>query len=465
VPASVRAVLHGGRWLPPENPRLLPAVQDPLPSKPKLIPIATPVHFAGFTSRTLDVFGPALRELGLEPLQGAGGAVRPDSSALGDPGLLQPGSMISVGLVRGDWTVNADGTVTYVDGKRVWAFGHRLLSTGPTEMPFMRSSVVTVLPSLMISFKISTARELMGAIRQDRSTGLYGELGARPSMIPVELAVQSGRGGDQRYRMDLVNDRFLSPFLLQMSVFSAIDATERLLGASTVRVRGSIGFTGAAPDVELDNIYGGEANTAIQAALGAALSMAQVMQSGFQDLRVGRVKLEVAVTDERKQLRLERAWASWREARPGERIELVAVLRGENGVETIRRVPFNIPHGIPPGLLHITFADSLAMNIADLRAPWGVREASTSTQLVRAMNRTRKNSSLYVRVWRPDRGFQLQNEQLPAPPASLRQILSAGPAATGGVTQSWTALVAEMELDGFPAAVSGSETIQLTVKE
>jgi hypothetical protein len=465
VPATLRATVHHGRWVPPENPRLLPVAADVLPTQPKLTAIATPVHFAGFTSRTLDVFGPALRELGLEPLQGSGGAASPHSTALGDPGLIQPGSMISVGLVRGDLNVNADGTITHIDGNRIYAFGHRFLSSGPTEMPFMRSSVITLLPNLMVSFKISTAAEMMGTIRQDRSTGIYGELGARPQLIPVELNMYSSRSGNQPYRMEMVNDRFLSPFLLQLMVFSALDASERLVGSSTVRVRGTIEFPGAAPAVELDNIYSGDNSTAILAALGTALPLAQAMQSGFQDLRIGRVKLDVSSLDERKQLKLERAWASQSEAKPGERIELAAVLRGENGAETIRRVPFEIPHGLPPGPLNVTFADGSSMNLMDLRLTTLGRESTSGTQLVRAINRTRRNNCLYVRVWRTDKGFQLQNDQLPSPPASLRQILGAGPSASGGITNTWTALLADMELEQASSAISGSETIRITVKE
>ncbi len=464
APITLRAALYDGRWVPPENPRLLPVVADALPVQPKLVPIATPVHFSGFTARSLEVFGPALRELGLEPLQGSGGAANPHSTALGDPRSLQPGSMISVGLVRGDWNVNADGTVTYIDGSRVYAFGHRFLAAGPTEMPFMRAQVIALLPNLMNSFKISTAGELMGCIRQDRSTGIYGELGVRPRMIPVEMNVYSSRGGNQRYRMELVNDRFLSPFLLQVAVFSAIDATERLLGSSTVRVKGSIDFAGGAPPVELDNVYSGEANIALQAALGTALPMAQVMQSGFPDLGINRVRLDLASLDERKQLRLERAWASRREVKPGERIELAAALRAEDGSETIRRAPFEAPLGSPPGQLNVTFADGFTMNLMDLRFPGGGREATSGGQLVRAINRSRRNSTLYVRVWRADRGFVLQGEPLPSPPASLRHILSAGPAASGGIANTWMTTVAEMEIDSSTNALSGSETVRLTVK-
>jgi len=470
-PASLRAALAKvvttpgsslDRWIPASAPALLPAAPESPATQLKLIPIATPVHFSGFTPRTLDAFGPALRGLGLEPLQGTGGSS--GASEFGDPATLRPGSMISVGLIRGDLNVHADGSVTHIDGGRVYGFGHRFLSSGPTELPFMRATVLALVPSLAHSMKISSAGPLMGTIRQDRSTGIYGELGRRPRLIPVELNVYSSRRGNQPFRIELVRDRYLSAFLLQMAVFSALDAGERLLGPSTVQMRGAIQFQGGLPAVELDNVYAGEAGLPSQVALGAALPLAYLMQSGFSDLAIDRVRLDLRSLDERQQLRLERAWTSAREARPGERIELAVALRAEDGAETIRRVPFQVPAGAAAGSLNITFADGAWMNLLDLPAGGRGREVSSAAQLVRAINQLRRNSNLYARVWRSERGYQLQGETLPSPPASLRNIL-AGPAGGGSISSIWSLPLAELEIPGTGAALSGSETIRLTVKE
>src|SRR5439155_19353277 len=94
-------------------------IPKPLPSSgsagdPRLVDIATPVSFGGFSRATLDVFAPQLRALGLEPRQGvsSGGKIE---GPMGNPAHLQPGSMISVQLMSGDLSVGADGTVTYID--------------------------------------------------------------------------------------------------------------------------------------------------------------------------------------------------------------------------------------------------------------------------------------------------------------------------------------------------------------
>ena len=107
--------------------------------------------------------------------------------------------MISVQLITGDMSVGADGTVTHIDGNRVYAFGHRFLSVGPTEVPFTRASVLALLPNVSTSFKISASGDWLGAITSDRNAAVAGEIGRRPQMVPVTITV-SGAATPVRYK-------------------------------------------------------------------------------------------------------------------------------------------------------------------------------------------------------------------------------------------------------------------------
>ena len=170
-----------------------------------MIDIATPLSFGGFSRATLDAFAPQLRALGLEPRQGvtSGGKIDP---VMGNPADLKPGSMISVQLMSGDLAVGADGTVTHIDGNRVYAFGHRFLDIGSTALPFARAEVLTLLANTNTSFKISSAKEWMGTIYQDRNTAVAGELGKRPAMVPVTLNLSRDGKAVETYQMQMVND-------------------------------------------------------------------------------------------------------------------------------------------------------------------------------------------------------------------------------------------------------------------
>jgi hypothetical protein len=438
---------------------MLPKPEEALSGEMRMVDIATPVWFGGFTRATLEQFGPQLRALGLEPRQGvsSGGRLEP---RMGNRSALQPGSMISVALMSGDLNIAADGTLTYIDQDRIYAFGHRFLAIGPTDLPFARSEVLTLLPNLASSFKISSAKEWMGTISQDRSSAIAGELGKRARMVPVSISMSRAGRKIEGYDMQMANDRFLAPFLTQIAVYSAIDSTERALGVASYAVRGQIDFQGGAPPLKLNNMYAGDANTAMQVSLSAAIPLAYVLQSEFSSLVVKKVALDIDSFDEKKQFQIDQVIVSPHEVRPGENVRLTAVLVGDNGAEVSRSVNYTVPIGAPAGPLYFTVADGNVANLSEFRQILGSTPRSVE-QLVANVNKLRANTKAYVRVWRAEPNFQLDAEDFPDPPPSLALILGASQTAL----QTRNSKVAELEISAGDAVISGTKTVQVEVKE
>ncbi|MGH9659649.1 MAG: hypothetical protein ACRD96_13960, partial [Bryobacteraceae bacterium] len=424
----------------------IPVRGEILTSGGKLADLATPLALGGFTRGAIERFAGQLRGLGLEPLQGAS-AGGPLPAKLGDPALVEPGSMISVQLVTGDFQVGADGTVTHIDGDRVWAFGHRFLSVGGTDLPFARASVLALLPSVSSSFKISAARELMGVISSDRNAAVSGRLGQRAALVPVDIRV-----GASRYRMEMVRDRFLTPFLLQITLYSAIDATERITGSGSFSLTGRIEFTGAADPVRFDTMFAADAGAAVQAALHAAIPTAYALQSGFPALGLKRISIDVTPHEEKRVLQIEQVHAGRPTARPGETVDLTVTLAGESGSMETRRVRFNVPIGIPAGPLYFTASDAQTRNLAELRPAFSSPPRSAE-RVVSALNSLGGNRRGYVRVWRADASFQVRGEEYPSPPPSLAMILT-----RAGATQAAQSKLAEFEIDGGGWVIAGSKT-------
>lgn len=428
----------------------------------KLAEVATPVSFGGFTTATLEHFAPRLRALGLEPRQGmrAGGS---RGQQMGSPAALQPGSMISVQLMAGDMSIGADGTVTHIDGNRIYAFGHRFLSVGTTALPFARAEVIALLPTLSTSFKISTAKELMGTISQDRNTAVVGELGRKTPMVPMTITMSRNGRKLESYDIRMVDDRFLAPLLMQMAVFSTIDATERTVGAGSLRVTGEIELQGAPAPIKVDNMYAADNGSALLASLSTAVPLAWVLQSGFDTLGLRRVALDIESFGEKKQLQIDQVTAARRQVRPGEKVELYTVLVGDNGAEVTRKVEYQVPVGARPGPLYFTVADGATANVQDYRLLAGNAPKSVE-RLIDTVNNMRANTKAYVRVWRADPAFQLDGADLPDPPPSAALILG-GQASAGAVQQTRNAKVAELEIAVGDMVISGSKTIQVEVKE
>src|SRR5215471_922350 len=421
----------------------------------RLEEIATPVSFSGFTASALEQFAPRLRELGLDPRQGVSGGGNPPDR-LGDPSKLEPGSMISVSLMSGDLNIGADGTVTYIDQDRLYAFGHRFLATGPTDLPFARAEVLALLPNLASSFKISQAKEWMGTITEDRDTAISGLTGRRAGMSPMEIHV-----GRNVYRMSVIQDRVMTPLVTQMAVFSAIDAPERSVGAATYSIRGRAEFDGGS--LKLDNVYSGDVNVATFASVGVATPLSYALGSGFDAFRLKNLTLEVAPLATKNQMQIADL-AAPRRARPGDDVELNIVLTGENGAETVKKSRYRIPVGAPAGPLYVTVSDAATANLAEVQTAMG-SPARSPEQVLQLLNGLRSNTNAYIRFWRADMNFTADGRDLPGLPASLAIIFgkAQGGASGSGLTRG--AKMAEIAIPAGDNVVTGSKTIQIEVRE
>jgi hypothetical protein len=422
------------------------------------VDMMTPLSLTGFTQATVDHFAPQLRRLGLAPMQGlsAGRAPRPAPAA--PP---QPGSMISVQLVNGDMAVGADGTVTYVDGDRVYAFGHRFLSVGATEVPFTSASVIALLPNLNVSYKISGAGPVLGAITTDYNAAVSGELGRKARMAKVNVAVQGDRLN--KYRVEMAQDQLLTPLLMQMVIYSALDASERTLGSSSVRVRGSVRFDKVAEPVRIDTMYSGDYNVPLVASLGTTLPVAYALQNSVDTMRVEHVDLVIETLARRKQFSIENLWTSRREVRPGESFDISVLLAGDDNREIVRQVRYEVPIGAPAGPLSITVSDGPTANASDGRV-YSLAQPRPATQVVPLLNSLRGTTKAYVRLWRSDPTYTLEGQDLPDPPPSVGMILARLPGAQPAVPR--TATVHETAVDaGEDAVISGSKTVQVEIRE
>ncbi len=448
---AVRAAVHS-----PFDTHWMDRLPRPAPidaGGSRLLEVSTPLALSGFTRGTLEHFSPQLESLGLSPRQGQSGGGLGPRGPLGPASNLQPGSMISVQLMSGDMSVGADGTVTHIDGNRIWAFGHRFLAAGSTEMPFARAEVIALLPSVNNSFKISAPKEWMGVITEDRNTTVGGELGRRPVRL-VPVTIEAGR---QTYRMEMCGDRILAPMLLQMAVFSAIDARERALGPETVRVTGKVEFAGQRP-VVINSAYSGDFAIALQTAINTVTPLAYAM-SAAPDLKLERVTLRLDAAPAAAKVQIDQLWTVPKTARPGQEVEIFASLSTDAAAPRILSGKFRVPDHLSPGPLVVTASDGATANVQEyLVSSATIR---TAAQAVAYLNSLRSAATVSIRVTRTDPAFPTPGGELLDPPPSVALLLAKSPGLTGTARPS---LIAELRLDaGQP--VSNSKTIQLDVKE
>jgi hypothetical protein len=426
-----------------------------------IVPIATPVTFSGIPQNVLDLFAGDLKRIGIQPIAGVGGGSSLGPMSPADENTLAPGSSVSVQLVRGDFTIDAAGTVTYRDGDRIYAFGHPFLSSGATSWPMAESSVVTVVPNLNNSFKLSAGGNLVGSINQDRSTGVFGRLGNRPRMVPLRLTVHTSRNKTETYNFEVVSDSFLTPLLMKLTLFSAISTTERQIGSQTLKLTGRVSINGQ-PDVVLDNSFSSPNGAALFAVNTAAQPIAALLNSGFNALDLRGIEVEVTSIDSRSTGSLSRLWIDKTEARAGESIEIQAFARDDNGSEFVERIPLTIPEDAPAGPLVILVGDGASLNQVERAQPSADFVPKDLGQLVRAINKMKRNNRLYVKIMRSGTGAIVNNEEMPVLPPSVLATLGSS-RTSGGYTPLSVVTLGEHELPPSQFIISGQQSITISV--
>ncbi len=434
----------------------------------RLTDILTPLSLSGFTAATLPAFAADFHRLGFEPQEGVS-AGAPGSQQYS--GTVKPGSMISVSLLSGDLNMNADGTVTYVDGKTIYAFGHRFLDAGSVELPFARSDVIAVVPTLTSSFKISAPRAWIGTILSDRSTAISGEIGRPAHTVPLSVTVRSAITGDHTYHFQVINNRLLTPFITQTALFSVIDATERTLGAGTLRLQGRMQFDGGLPDLVVRNTFISDSAVPQQASADAVVPLGFVLGGEFQNLHLKDMSFQIDASETKRQLRVAQAWASTQEVHPGGSVQITTLLQGENGTELTRTATYKVPIGASTGALNFTASDANTLNVPDF-AGLSQSALQTPAELIRTINAFRDSDALYLRVWRQEPAFTISGPlpggELGDPPPSVALILadpSSSATSNPALTVTRGSQVAEIRLPVNGYVVTGSKTIQVEVKE
>jgi hypothetical protein len=423
----------------------------------QIMPIATPVVFGGISQETLALFAPQLMANGLMPVAAAGGEMKLGGLGPITADTLKPGASVTAALVRGDYTLAASGTVTYRDGDRIYAFGHPFLSLGAANMPLAESSVVTVVPNANNSFKLAVPGQMVGSITQDRATGIYGELGQAPRMVPVTVHLHTTRNQEQTYNYEVMEDPFLTPLLLNLTLVNTLGSSERGLGDSTISITGNIGVEGQAPITVERRFSAG--NAPALAAGSIAIPVGQLLSSGFDGVHLGKISVDINSEDDKHSATLDRIALSQTEVHRGDNFEIQAYVRTDAGKQFVQRIPVSIPEDIPAGQLLLFVGDGSSLQQASASQSFVPRDLG---QLIDAMNQVKKNDRLYVKLFRVTPGAVIGTSEMPNLPPSVLATLNSD-RSTGGVTPTILSPVWEKELPAAEFVISGQQILAVNV--
>jgi hypothetical protein len=420
------------------------------------LPTSVPLSLGGMTSAALAPMMPELVRAGFVPFQvGAAGG---DAAATAAP--IEPGSAIGLKLLRGDLDMTAIGTVTWIDGDRLLAFGHPVLGLGAVDLPLTAATVHTLLPSLRQSSKLAAPLGEVGALRQDRIGGVFGRLGADPRMIPVRLQLGGEPTRERAFSFDIADDPLLAPLLLYASLNGVLSSRERVFGSTTVRLReGSVIKLLDGEDVSVDNVFSGQ--TAFSHGTGiAAYILYLLMNNVWAQPEIAGVNLILDYDELPRSARIRRVSASHYRTSPGDTVRVTVVLQPYRGPDVFLAQEIVIPDGTPPGPLTLQVGGAQATSQAESRDEPVLPQ--DLDQLIQLINLLRRNDRIYILGLREDTGALLGATHLPNLPPSVGRVLFR-PRSQGNLVEVPRRVVLEEGI-ATDFAVAGSARLLLDVE-
>ncbi len=417
-----------------------------------LHPIATPIVMSGVDASTRTLVSSIFADAGFTPvLSGGAGADTPKPT-----GPLRPGDAVGVSLIGGDAEMGATGTVTHVDGERVYAFGHPFFNLGPTTFPMTRAYVYTSLASLMSSFKISTMGDVIGTVQQDRATAISGTLGKPPKVIPVNVTLSSERGPSRSFHYTVVNDQLFTPLLTYVALFNTLGNYERQFGAVTFTVKGKTSFE-AHEDLKYEDIFTGE-NPIAGASAYVAGPITMLLGNDLEPVSLKSVDLTITSSEEPRSATIERVWLDEVRPRAGRTVPLKVLTRSYRGAERISTIPIDIPANAA-GQLSVMVTDGRQLNQLEQRELRRTLQPQSVAQMIRVLNETRRNNRIYVRLLTGTPGAVVNGEALTSLPPSVLSVLE-GDRSGGNFTPIRSAALGEWELP-MDSAVTGTRVLTI----
>ncbi len=331
-------------------------------------PIVSPLLVTGLSGRALEVLmnGLEIEEHFIRlPAQFRTSLIVPEAQGLSSFGLRlnpmsgkktkgssasvvpEPGGAIGVALAQGDITIGAIGTLTFREGNAIVGFGHPFLLNGEASFPLTTAHIYDTIKAYDASFKLGAIGETIGAITEDRMSGIGGLAGEPADMIDLSLAVEDlDTGLTRRFQIELVDEPRLMWDLLLASGFEAIDSTLDRIGQGTVEVTYRITGDGMPAPLTREDIFLSTRDLALYPPIELASIVSLLQYNAFENPEITSISCVIRVTEELNAMRINHLEIDKQSYAPGEMIhytvELQTYQREKQVIEGEIQIPVDL---------------------------------------------------------------------------------------------------------------------------
>lgn len=440
-----------------------------------LRPLATPLMVSGMSPRIMAKLEEVLRPFNIRAIAGPGKPVNhADIKAS-----LEPGAAVGISFVTGDLDLTGVGTLTYRRGNKVLALGHPMFGLGAVDAGLTTAYVYDVFPSYMISSKIAGPLTLVGRIGQDRPWSVGGEIGKLPEMIPVVVHIRSESPKQERtFRVKVMSHPMITTLFAPLAVSEGILEVIGSPADTTARVKTCV-VAEEVGTITRENVFFD--SMAIESTATTELSqiMRMLQFNPFYPVGIKSIEIWVELTPNHQTAKLERVFIRQSKYKPGDTVEIGAVLRPFKGERVTKIIKINLPENMPNGSATIQVsggAMSAAMSggsMADMGSESDISMMSPMAeppmmaspsvenlqQLIKKYLERDKNNDLVAKIILPKPIPAVSGEKFPDLPPSIAALMKTTKATSLASERNEIKFVVPMEW-----VISGNQRLTITVQ-
>jgi hypothetical protein len=309
-------------------------------------------------------------------------------------------------------------------------------------MPIAKEEIITTLASSYQPTKMGNSGEVVGALRQDRHSGILGELGATSNMIPVTLHVRSHNADDsirksQDIHFNVMVQQKWTPYLMMATLFNAVSNLNDFAEDATYRLTGELQLEGS-QKVQLSTMQ-----APAELPVPVPMALAGWWGDKFNRLflnpvtmpKLQSVNATVDLLPERRIAQIESAWIGDNRVDAGSEVPVKVFLRPYRGERIEREVKVKIPASLPRGEHQILFSDADALEKFQSVAS-SLNRFVDIPQTVAMLNQERSNDRLYVSLLQSQPTVYSDEKVLPSLPPSVLNVMQSGRDTTHQIVSS-----------------------------
>jgi hypothetical protein len=427
-----------------------------------MVPLRTPIATTGFTAHSMALMREQFQSSGLVPMQGGGATAKvAQESKTVD---LEAGGPLVVAMVTGDFDMSGIGTVTHIEGSRVYGWGHPFMGLGTCEFPLMTGYIHTIYPRQSVSFKMGSPLRTVGVINADVSTGIAGWIGRKPEMLPIRTTVtREPDGASRTFNVEIARQRSLLGPLTYSVLTNSVDMEGELPEEMTADMTARIEVDGHAPIVIKDTFSGssysgGRAPTALFTPVSSVVGL--MTYNTYKPVRINRIECETRITPGRRTADIEAVELDSDTLSPGDTLKATLFVRPFKGLRQRLPVSLKLPADLAEGNYTAVICDDLTNARLELRDNPTLNSPQSLDQVFEALavQTAAKRTNIVVRVPLQGVGVALGGKALPDLPPSMVQIL--GNSRRTNAQTMGGALVSRKSTEWV---FQGSESVRFTV--